>query len=79
MRFGQIPSRDKYPCNDFPDGICPDRKRASQDTCPKMLAAKAKAAARKELEQTNKMKTEDAIDFQVKQSARVSKRKPRRV
>jgi hypothetical protein len=79
MRFGDLPHRDKYPCNDFPDGKCPKRHPACQDTCPDMIAAKEKANARKEKERANRMKDDSAIDFQVKQSARVTRKKSRRV
>lgn len=79
MRFGDLPNRDKYPCNNFPDGKCPKRHPACQDTCPDMIAAKQQAQQRKERERANRMKDDSAIDFQVKQSARVTRKKSRRV
>ena len=79
MTFGNMPHRDKYPCTDYPDGKCPKRHPACQDTCPEMAKAKAKADARKAIERTNRLRDDSAIDFQVKQSARVTRKKSRRV
>lgn len=41
--------RNEIPCFNYPGG-CPRRKPACQDSCPEMIAAKAKNEARKKIE-----------------------------
>lgn len=63
MKFGHLTQRDQYPCNKFPDGKCPRRHPACQDTCPDMIAAKQRAKQRKERERANRAKDDGVIDF----------------
>lgn len=79
MKFGHLTQRDQCPCNKFPDGKCPRRHPACQDTCPDMIAAKQQAKQRKERERANRAKDDGVIDFQVKQGERITRTKSRMV
>ena len=76
MKGGKLSSRDKFPCNEFPDGICPKRRPGCQDKCPDFLAAKAANDDRKAQERTKRYAINDVNKFKVVSALKGSRKKP---
>ena len=71
-----LTSRDKFPCNKFPDGICPRRKPGCQDRCPEFLAAKSANDDRKAQERAKRYANNDVNKFKVNSAMKGSRKKP---
>jgi hypothetical protein len=75
LKGGKLSSRDKFPCNKFPDGICPKRKPGCQDKCPDFLAAKAANDARKAVERAKRYANNDVNKFKIDSAVKGSRKK----
>lgn len=71
-----LTSRDKFPCNKFPDGICPKRQPGCHATCPDYIAAKAANDDRKAQERAKRYANNDVNKFKVNSALKGSRKKP---
>lgn len=69
-------SRDKFPCNLFPNGIYPKRRTGCHDICPEYIAAKAENDDRKALEKAKRYANNDISKFKVNSALKGSRKKP---
>ena len=70
-----LTSRDKFPCNDFPDGICPKRQPGCHATCPDYIAAKAANDDRKAVEKAKRYANNDVNKFKIDSTVKGSRKK----
>ena len=70
-----LTGRDKYPCRNFPNGICPKRRPGCQDKRPDFLAAKAANDARKEQERAKRQAINEVNEFRIASAAKGSRKK----
>ena len=75
QKGGTFTTRDKFPCNKFPGGICPKRRPGCQDNCPDFIAAKAKNDSRKQMERTKRYAINDVNKFKVDSALKGSRKK----
>ena len=69
-------SRDKFPCNQFPNGTCPKRRPGCHDICPEYIAAKAANDDRKAQEKAKRYANNDINKFKVDSALKGSRKKP---
>lgn len=75
--FRLFSARDKYPCRDFPDGICPNRVPGCQDKCPAMIEAKRKIDERKRIERQRREESIAVNECQIVNKCKASRKKRR--
>ena len=72
-----LSSRDRFPCNQYPGGVCPKRSPACQDKCPEFIAAKDENTRRKAQEKAKRYAANDYDKVKIDSVVKGSRKKLR--